>query len=202
MLFFESLSTVRTQRAEDYELLEVCERGEARGSSKMREACLRARADLASPIVFKAVVHAVRIAFDEFRDAVGSPLRAAVVLLFALSSFAAPINGWLRALRALPALAFPWIRDDMGETQDLHRDEDEDARLITYVGIADDDDIVTSPRRSRFGMARSWKRAARAIRRQYGNSSRSTDVRALDLEPGDRDDCSSEWKTLLLRDDA
>jgi len=96
--FFEALSVVRAERAEDYELLELCERGDARGSAKMRDACLKARADLASPVVFKAIVHAVNVAFKDFSDTVGSPFKLVVCVLFIISSVALPVVPWARAL--------------------------------------------------------------------------------------------------------
>jgi len=98
VLFFEAMSVVRTERAEDYELLVLCQRGDARGSSKMREACLKARADLASPIFFKAVVYAVSTAFKDFSDAVGSPFKLFVCVLFVVSSIMLPILPWCRTL--------------------------------------------------------------------------------------------------------
>ena len=98
VLFFEALAVVRNGRNEDYELLELCQRGDARGSAKMREACLKARADLASPIVFKAIVHAVSTAFKDFSDTVGSPLKLLVCVLFVISSVMLPIVPWCRAL--------------------------------------------------------------------------------------------------------
>ena len=102
VLFFEALSVVRTERAEDYELLEICQRGDARGSTKMREACLKARAELASPVIFKAVVHAVSVAFKDFSDTVGSPLKLFVCVLFVISSVMLPIVPWARALFGTP----------------------------------------------------------------------------------------------------
>lgn len=98
VLFFEALSIVRAERSEDYELLEVCQSGQARGSAKMREACLKARAELASPIVFKAIVHAVSTAFKDFSDTVGSPFKLMVLVLFLLSSVVLPVIPWAKML--------------------------------------------------------------------------------------------------------
>ena len=64
VLFLEALSAVRDERAQDYELLQLCREGSARGSMKMRAACLQAQADRASPVVLKAVLRAVSIAGD------------------------------------------------------------------------------------------------------------------------------------------
>lgn len=98
VLFFEAMSVVRSARQEDEELLVLCVAGQARGSSKMREACLKARAELASPIVFKAIVHAVSTAFKDFADAIGSPFKMLCVVLFMLSSVVLPIVPWARML--------------------------------------------------------------------------------------------------------
>jgi hypothetical protein len=94
--FLEALSMVQAQRAEDIELIELCKRGDARGSSKMRTACMHAHADLASPLVFKATVHAVSLAFAEFCEVVGSPTKLAVLALFLISGVAMPIVPWAR----------------------------------------------------------------------------------------------------------
>ena len=98
VLFFEALAVVREGRSEDYELIELCQRGDARGSAKMREACLKARADLASPLVFKAIVQAVSVAFKDFSDTVGSPFKFGVVVLFVVSSVMLPIMPWVKAI--------------------------------------------------------------------------------------------------------
>jgi hypothetical protein len=102
VLFFEALAVVREGRSEDYELLELCQRGDARGSAKMREACLKARAELASPVVFKAITVAVSTAFKDFSDTVGNPFKFGVVVLFVVSSIVLPIVPWARALFGQP----------------------------------------------------------------------------------------------------
>lgn len=98
VLFFEALAIVREERSQDYELLELCARGDARSSPKMREACLQARADRASPLVAKAIVYAVSTAFKDFSATVGSPFKFSVVVLFVVSSIVLPILPWARAI--------------------------------------------------------------------------------------------------------
>ena len=49
MLFLESMASVRDERSADTELITACKSGIARGSAKMRGACLQAHADRASP---------------------------------------------------------------------------------------------------------------------------------------------------------
>lgn len=98
VLFLEALSAVRDERTQDYELLDLCRNGHARGSPKMRAACLQAQADRASPVLLKAVLRAVSIAWSDFSDSVSSPGKLAIVVLFVLSSIFLPVNTWLRAL--------------------------------------------------------------------------------------------------------
>lgn len=96
--FLESLSAVRDERNQDTELLELCKQGSARGSMKMRAACLQAQSDRASPVVLKAVLRAVSTAFDEFSSSVSSPSKLLVVVLFVLSSIFLPVTAWIRLL--------------------------------------------------------------------------------------------------------
>lgn len=98
VLFLESLSAVRIERAQDADLLELCMQGSARESMKMRSACLQAQADRASPILLKAVLRAVSTAFEDFSESVSSPGKLLVVVLFVISSVFLPINSWARAL--------------------------------------------------------------------------------------------------------
>jgi len=104
VLFFEALSTVRGARDEDEALLSLCQAGQASGSAKMREACLKAQAERASPIVFKAIVQAVSTAFKDFSDSVGSPFKMLVVALFLLSSVLLPVIPWARMIIGQPVV--------------------------------------------------------------------------------------------------
>ena len=98
VLFLEALTEVRSERLQDSELLELCKQGAARGSMKMRAACLQAQSDRASPVVLKAILRAVSTAFADFSESVSSPGKLMVVVLFVLSSLFLPIQGWIRAL--------------------------------------------------------------------------------------------------------
>lgn len=98
VLFLEALSTVRDERLQDSELLEACANGIARGSNKMRAACLQAQADRASPIVLKAVLRAFTTAYSDFTESVSSPTKLLLVILFATSSVFLPVLSWLRAV--------------------------------------------------------------------------------------------------------
>ena len=99
-LFLESVAEERAEREADAELLRLCRSGDARGSAKMREACLKAASDQASPVVLKAITRSVRTAWLEFRETVSSPLGLASVLLFLLSSMVLPVIPFLKAVAA------------------------------------------------------------------------------------------------------
>tara|TARA_X000001036_G_scaffold195343_1_gene184209 strand:- start:810 stop:1382 length:573 start_codon:yes stop_codon:yes gene_type:complete len=100
VLFLEARALVNDEREQDRELLVLCRNGAARGSVKMRSACLQAQADQASPLVLKAIVRAVSTAWGEFYDAVSTPFGAFAVLLFFASSLVLPVVPWARALGA------------------------------------------------------------------------------------------------------
>jgi hypothetical protein len=125
--FLESVATVRDDRAADEELLELCRTGAARGSVKMREACLKAQRDRASPLVLKALVRAVSTAWFEFYEAVGTPFGFASILLFLLSSLVLPTLPWLRVLLSACAI------DD----EDQADGDDEEKHVIVLAGGAD-----------------------------------------------------------------
>ena len=86
VLLLEALAVVRDERNSDVELSELCRMGAAQQSAKMRNACLQAQKDSASPLVFKAVLLALSTAFSDFTNAVSSPAKLLVVALFACSS--------------------------------------------------------------------------------------------------------------------
>ena len=101
VLFLESMASVRDERLNDLELIELCRTGMARGSSKMRAACLQAKSDSASPIVLKAVIRAVSTAWHEFSESVSSPFGFLTFVLFMLSSLVLPIVPWIRAATSM-----------------------------------------------------------------------------------------------------
>ena len=159
VLFFEALSVVRSSRQEDEELLLLCVAGQARGSAKMREACLKARAELASPIVFKAIVQAVSTAFKDFSDTVGSPFKLGVLTLFMISSVILPV--------------MPWARMLMGQTMG---DSGMPANGVHYIGYAPPAD-----RRGR--VRRKFGSAMKALRLRRHPSIHELDE-DFDVEPG------------------
>lgn len=127
VLFLEAVAAVRDERGHDHELLEICARGEARGSTKMRTACLQAKAERASPLVLKAVVRAVSTAWREFSDSVATPFGFATVVLFVVSSLLLPVVPWLKAVLTV------WAGDDQDD-QDDHRDGDLEHHIVVLNG--------------------------------------------------------------------
>lgn len=117
VLILEALAVVSDERSQDVELLELCARGEARASVKMRSACLQAQSERAAPLVLKAVVLAVSTAFNEFCLSVNSPLGFCSLVLFLLSSLVLPVVPWIRGVLSV------WAGDDeelCGETEASH----------------------------------------------------------------------------------
>lgn len=96
VLYLESISIIRSERASDAELLDLCTVGAARSSAKMREACLRAQADRAAPVFFKAAMRALHTAWMEFAESCGSPFKLLLAGLFVLSVMAPPVLNWVR----------------------------------------------------------------------------------------------------------
>ncbi len=125
VLFLEAVATVRDERNHDSELISICQRGEARGSAKMRAACLQASADRASPLVLKAVVRAVSTAWKELSSSIATPFGFASMILFVLSSLLLPVVPWIRAVLTA------WAGDD---DDDLHRDNDLEHHVVVLNG--------------------------------------------------------------------
>lgn len=118
VLYLESISAVRADRQADLELLDLCASGHARGSPKMREACLKAQADRAAPIAMKALMRACSIAWREFQDNTGSPFKLFLVVLCVLSALVLPVMPMLRVLFGLVADASTKARDSDSDSDD------------------------------------------------------------------------------------
>lgn len=127
VLFLEAMATVSDERSQDSELLDLCKSGTARGSPKLRSACLQAQADRASPLVLKAVVRAVSTAWREFSESVATPFGFATMVLFILSSLLLPVVPWIKAILTA------WAGDDE-DLQDLHRDSDLEHHIVVLNG--------------------------------------------------------------------
>lgn len=93
VLFSESYTLVKAERTSDHSLIDLCRREEAAASAsaKFRSACMSARAESASPILFKALLRAVHTAFTDFVEAFSSPTKIALLVLFVISGLSAPI---------------------------------------------------------------------------------------------------------------
>ena len=91
VVIFESWTVVAHERQSDLQLLQLCRDGKAAESEKFRLLCLRARAEQASPILFKTIIHAVRSAWIDFCDSFNSPTKIALLVLFCISGVALPV---------------------------------------------------------------------------------------------------------------
>ena len=121
--FLESVAVVRDGRLADEELLELCRSGVARGSEKMREACLKAQRDRASPLVLKATVRAISVAWAEFYETVSTPFGFVSVSFFFLCSLLLPTLPWLRAFLSA------WKMEEHESDE-----EDEERHVIVLAG--------------------------------------------------------------------
>lgn len=91
VLFSESWSIVRSERAADANLLNMCSKGIADESQKFRSLCVQARAEQAAPILLKAILRAIKTAFSDFLETFHSPTRIALLVLFCVSGLALPV---------------------------------------------------------------------------------------------------------------
>ena len=95
----EAYATVSSERNADAELIRLCESGQAAQSARFRNACLAAKADMASPIVLKAVLRACKLAYTDFAESFGSWQSVAMLAqIFLVSGLAAPLSRLVGAL--------------------------------------------------------------------------------------------------------
>ena len=87
VLLCEAYSAVRSERASDGDLLKLCDEGAASQSVRFRNTCMQARAEMASPILFKAILRALKTCYTDFAEMLGSPSKWSVAFLFVLSWF-------------------------------------------------------------------------------------------------------------------
>jgi hypothetical protein len=105
-LLFEAWAVSSDTRIHDLELLKVCESGVAGQSPKMRDVCLRARSDVASPLLIKVILLATSVAYGEFCEAISTPWRLTLLLLFCFSTaVSGPILFWARTIAKVASLA-------------------------------------------------------------------------------------------------
>lgn len=105
-LLFEAWAVTSETRKQDIELLEVCASGVAGQSPKMRDVCLRARSDVASPLLIKVILTAISVAYLEFSTAISTPWRLGILVLFVFSTaVSGPVIFWVRTFARVASLA-------------------------------------------------------------------------------------------------
>jgi hypothetical protein len=131
VLFTESYSFVSAERVADVDLLKLCVSGAAADSAKFRALCLKARSESAAPLLLKALLKSFKTAFADFSEALNSPSRIAMLVLFCLSGLALPIvkavsklatlhlgpNGTQKLLNGVHGVKF---KDEDDENEDCH----------------------------------------------------------------------------------
>lgn len=132
VLILESLAVVNDERQQDQELIALCRQGAARGSAKMRSACLQAQADAASPIILKTITRSLSVAWNEFAASVSTPWGLGMVLLFCMSSLFLPVLPMLKAI--LAAFETRRRRPKLLRNDDDDEDDDLGAHVIMLPG--------------------------------------------------------------------
>ena len=132
VLILENLAIVADERLQDQELIALCKQGAARGSSKMRAACLQAQADSASPIVLKTVTRSLSVCYADFLNAISTPWGVATVLLFCVSSLFLPVAPILRAIFEISKTRRNRIK--LLRNDDEDEDEDVGAHVVLLPG--------------------------------------------------------------------
>jgi hypothetical protein len=95
----EVVARVSEERHRDERLLELCHSGQARDSDKMRDACMRARADRASPLLIKAITVAASESMVQLLHLFEAVLHSSgwsLIGIIAILSFVLPVVSWLR----------------------------------------------------------------------------------------------------------
>lgn len=129
VLFAESWSIVRSERAADANLLNMCSQGVADESQKFRSLCIQARAEQAAPLLLKATLRAIKTAFSDFLETFHSPSRVALLVLFCVSGLALPV------VKAASTVLASHLRPDV--LDGLHglkfKDDDDDQEACSVV---------------------------------------------------------------------
>lgn len=185
VLFCESYSQVNSERVSDDQLLELCSRGAASDSTKFRQLCLQAKADRAAPLVFKAILKALRTTFSDFTESFNSPARIAILVLFCISGLALPV------VKAVSGLATAYLGPDpFARLQGLHLHADEDQEACEVV--------VLNGNRG----GGSWtSRLRRLPGRVAGRSPRLT-MSSLEECDGELENDAAVWSSVKLGNDA
>jgi len=179
VLFCESYSTVHSERISDDQLLELCSRGAASESAKFRQLCLQAKSDRAAPLLFKAILKAIRTTFSEFAESFNSPARIAMLLLFCLSGLALPVVKTVTSLAT--AYLGPDSRGRIRGKMHMHEDDDQEACEV----------VVLNGGHS----STSWARRLRQLPRIAGRRDRLT-LTKLNEDEDQYDD--PHWASVKL----
>lgn len=99
--FFESLEIVRSDRNSDESLLDLCNLGTAAESSRMRNACMDARAAHASPILIKALSRMGQLFSNDMYAMFCAPMRYVSSAGYASIVGILGILPWIGGLRTL-----------------------------------------------------------------------------------------------------
>ena len=139
-----------------------------------------------APLVFKAILKALRTTFSDFTESFNSPARIAMLLLFCLSGLALPV------VKAVSSLATAYLGPDpLARLHGLHLHEDDDQEACEVVVLNG-------------GKARgaSWaNRLRRLPGRMAGRDSRLT-LSALTEGEAYDSDSGTLWASVKLGDDS
>lgn len=96
VVVFETFSIVRSERDQDYELLELCATGAGRSSPRMQATCMEATAARASPLLLAVFMRSASVFGNELYTLVAQPLQS----VFGLSMLTVVgIAPWLAPLK-------------------------------------------------------------------------------------------------------
>ena len=130
VLVAESYSAVSVERTNNADLIALCRKGAASESPHMRNACLHARSEAASPLLFKAIMRACRTAFQDFVSAFNTPSRIFLLCLFCLSGLSVPI------VRALSNVITRYVTPNLAGIHGLgHLHDDEEQTPVSSVVV-------------------------------------------------------------------
>ena len=155
VLFAEAYSSVRSERGSDADLIRLCESGEAPRSLRFRETCMAARADMAAPLLLKALLRAVKNAYVDFAEVVSSPSKMGFVSFFAFTCFAPSI-----AKAVLGALLVSF-HSSASARRRRREEEEEDEELEGSSGVV----VLRGPRRQT-----AWSKARSRLRLTRGTA--------------------------------
>ena len=130
VLFAESWSLVRSERAADSSLLHMCSKGVADESAKFRALCMKTKAEQAAPLLLKAALRAIRTAFTDFVEMFQTPSRVILLILFCVSGLALPV------VKAASAVVAAHMKHDTLERLhgiDFSGEEDQEACSVVVL---------------------------------------------------------------------